>query len=469
MSENTSKSAGLNRRDFLKNSAGLALAGGGLTLLSGTAQAGQANKDWRALSDSYSKSVFWEEVRREFILDKKSVYMNIGTTGSMPRDVLTEYASNNEIVAKNPWDMQEKFGSWPYVTEMAEAIAPGFGAHSHEIILSRNTTDGMCSILHGLKFEKGDVILTTHHEHIAADSPLYVLEERYGVQVKYLQIPVYTGSEAISEEDFVNVFKAAIAQYGNKVRLITFSHITYKTGTVLPAKRICKLANQHRIPTLIDGAHGIGMLNLDFHDIDCDFYAGAGHKWQCGAGATGILYVKDNAQRLAEYWPDRDNPLCLINSSLAEYSYMGTQIQMQYIGNDNYPAKQALTDACLMWDCIGRDVIEARVLALSKLCKELLREAFPSANIYSPDVAGLSSAISSFNPFADQYDSAILTTFRDRLREEYGYIIRTTDFKVKSTDQSDRHALRISTHLFHNEQDVVGLVSAMQELYLSMA
>lgn len=468
MSENKIKPAGLNRRDFLKNSAGLALAGGGLSLFSGTAQAGNIGTSQNYLHSS-SDSNFWEEVRKEFILDKKSVYMNIGTTGSMPRDVLTEYTKNNEIVAKNPWDMQEKFGSWPYVVDMAEAVAPGFGADSHEIILSRNTTDGMCTILGGLNFQEGDVILTTHHEHIAADSPLYVLEERYGVEVVYLEIPVYTGSEIIHANDFVEVFKDAIAEYGDRVRLITFSHITYKTGTTLPAKRICKLANQHSIPTLIDGAHGIGMLNLDFHDIDCDFYAGAGHKWQCGAGATGILYVKNNAERLAEYWSDRENPLCLINASLAEYSTLSLQVQMQYIGNDNFPAKQALTDSCLMWDNIGRDVIETRVLALGKLCKEQLREAFPEANIYSPDVPELSSGLSSFNPFADQSDSATLTTFRDRLREEYGYIIRTTNFKVNKDDAVDTYALRISTHLFHSEQDVIGLVAAMQELYLSMS
>lgn len=467
MSENK-KSAGLNRRDFLKNSAGLALAGGGLSLFAGAAQADSSN-NWSNLSSSNPSTGFWNDVRSAFALDPTSVYMNIGTTGSMPKAVLAEYDENNKIVAKNPWDMQNKFGHWPYVSDMVEAIAPGFGADSHEIILSRNTTDGMCTILNGLSFEKGDVILTTHHEHVAADSPLYVLEQRYGVDVVFLDIPVYTGSNEISAQDFVDLFADAVAKYKNKVRLIAFSHITYKTGTALPAKRICKeVAVPNGIPTLIDGAHTIGMFNLDFHDIDCDFYAGSGHKWQCGAGATGILYVRDNAQRLAEYWSDRTNPLWFINSSLAHAPYLGTQFQLQYIGNDNYPAKRALTDSCLMWDEIGRDVIEERVIGLGLLCKDELRKAFPEAKLYAPSVPELASGISSFNPFADQSDLDTLNLFRDRLREEYGYIVRTTDFKVKSSDPLDVHALRISTHLFHNEQDVTGLVAAMRELYLSM-
>lgn len=449
------------RRDFLKTSTGLIAAGVSASLI--PSQALAKTKSFTSLTDD---DKLWKEVSKEFVLDKTTTYMNIGTTGSMPKSVLANYQANNLSVAENPWDMQNKFGSWPYVSEMTSSIAAGFGADTHEIILSRNTTDGMCSILNGLHFEAGDVILTTHHEHVAANSPLYVVAQRYGVEVVTLEIPVDTGDNSITEQDFVDLFANAVAQYGSSVRLITFSHITYKTGTTLPAKRICQeVAIPSQIPTLIDGAHTIGMLDLDFHDIGCDFYAGSGHKWQCGAGATGILFVLDSANRLDEYWADRENPLWFINSSLGHASYLGTQLQLQYIGNDNYPAKQALTDACLMWDEIGRDKIEARVLALSKYCKEQLKLAFPDAPIYSPNVDGLTSGLTTFNPLADVTDATALTEFRDTLREQTGYIIRTTNFKVKQSDSTSTQALRISTHLFHSQEDIDGLIAAMLDVY----
>jgi selenocysteine lyase/cysteine desulfurase len=104
-------------------------------------------------------------------------------------------------------------------------------------------------------------------------------------------------------------------------RLIVFSHVTYKTGTRLPAKRICQeVAVPNRIPTLIDGAHTPGMIDLDFHDINCDFYAASGHKWQCGPTGTGILNVRKNNDRLRDSWLGRDTPFWPINSSLAPYS-----------------------------------------------------------------------------------------------------------------------------------------------------
>ncbi|RBW43608.1 aminotransferase [Psychromonas sp. B3M02] len=459
------KAVSNERRHFLKVTSGIAAAGITAGLLPSTANAKNNHQSYNA---RHNKSI-WNKVKKQFVLDKNTTYMNVGTTGSMPSSVLKNYYANNLSVAENPWDMQDKFGEWPYTTEMSTSIAAGLGANADEIILSRNTTDGMCSILNGLQFESGDIILTTHHEHVAAESPLHVVSERYGVEVIYLDIPVDTGDENITEQEFVDLFTHAVSEYSGRVRLITFSHITYKTGTRLPAKRICQeVAIPNEIPTLIDGAHAIGMLDLDLHDIGCDFYAGSGHKWQCGPGATGILFVLNGAQRLDQYWSDRDTSLWFINSSLGHADYLGAQLQLQYIGNDNYPAKQALADACAMWDEIGRDVIEERVLALSKRCKQQIKSAFPDAVIYSPDIDELASAITSFNPFADVNDSDTLTAFRDALREQTGFIIRTTDFKVQQSDTLDTHALRISTHLFHDEDDVDNLITAMKNVFNSM-
>ncbi|MEZ8968136.1 aminotransferase [Vibrio breoganii] len=472
MSETKSK---FNRRDFLKGSAGVAVAGLGSTLFSTSAAASSSSIPMSNPFNYSSDSKFWEAVKAQFILDEDSVYMNVGTTGSMPKSVLDTFAENNTIVAQHPWDMQNKFGSWPYVSEMVADIAPGFGADENEIVLSRNTTDGMISVISGLDFKEGDVIITTHHEHIGGTSPLFVAAERVGAQVVVIEIPVYTGERKLKKQDFVKAFDKAIKEHNHNgnVRLIMFSHITYKTGTLLPAKEICSLARRNNIPTLVDAAHTIGMMNIDLHDMDCDFYAGSGHKWQCGPGATGILYVRQEAERLERFWPSDRRPFYLVNSSLGEdrYSMMSLVQRMQYIGNDHYPAKQALTDSCKLWDEIGRDKIEERVLDLSALCKEELAKKIPDGIFYCPPNRELSSGLTTFDPLAGDVGDggARLTEFRDRLREDYGYIIRTTNFPLHLGDTTDTYALRISTHLFHDEDDVKGLVEAMAHLYERMA
>ncbi|MEN8178947.1 MAG: aminotransferase class V-fold PLP-dependent enzyme [Pseudomonadota bacterium] len=459
----TDEKSRFGRREFLRMAGAAAVSGAALNLapMKAMATGDRAGSGFASIDQGEG---FWRSVSGEFVLDPRAVYMNIGTTGSMPRHVLQNYDNYNHLVARDPWDMGGEWGNWPYTNELVERIAPQFGADTHEIVLSRNTTDGMCSVIGGLNLQSGDEVLYSHHEHVAGESPLHVVAERFGVTLTPVEIPVF----ASSEDEYVNAFAKAVT---DQTRLIVFSHITYKTGARLPAERICQeVAIPNNIPTLIDGAHSIGMIDLDFHAIDCDFYAGSGHKWQCGPGATGILYVRDNANRLRDYWSDREEVFWTINSSLAEFSFFGLQTQLQYIGNDNYPAKRALADACDMWAEIGRDRIEDYVLSLSAYCKQLIREYFgESVVIYSPDVPELSSGLTSFNPFADRTDGTLLKEFRDRLRDEYGYIVRTTDFKIAIDDTVEEHALRISTHLFHDERDVGGLVTSMYELYQLMA
>ncbi len=471
-SKNNKAGAGVNRRGFLKLSTGAALVGAGSSMLPGVALADDYREDVSTLRH-HSDHKLWRKVRKEFVLSKRETYMNVGTTGSIPERVLENYEDNNEYISKHPWGTQIS------TQALAARVAASFGADNHELILSRNTTDGMCSIIHGLNFEPGDVILTTNQEHVGGAMPMKIVAQRYGVEVVELELPTYTGFETVTADDYVKLFADAVAYYGSSVRLLCFSHVSYKTGVTLPAKRICKeVAIPNRIPTLIDGAHTPGMFNLNFHDMDCDFYAGSGHKWQCGPGSTGILYVRDCAKRLREFWSDRPQPLFFVNSSYPA----GTDVEdayndpvtfhnrMQYVGQDNYPAKLALVECCEMWDAIGRDRIEQRILDLSALCKQQLQRAFDSdATYYAPDVRELSSGLTTINPFWDKTDGVMLTEFRDRLREEHGYIIRTTNFKLHPEDAVDTYALRISTHLFHDEADVIGLVKAMKRVYRQMA
>ena len=78
---------------------------------------------------------------------------------------------------------------------------------------------------------------------------LNVVKQRFGVEVVEVELPIYTGTESVSEQDYVKAFRKALNAHSN-VKLIVFSHITYKTGTRLPAKKICKLAKKYAVPTL---------------------------------------------------------------------------------------------------------------------------------------------------------------------------------------------------------------------------
>lgn len=412
------------------------------------------------------------QTKPAFILDPDVLYMNIGTTGSTPNHVLKSFNEDNREVAENPL---ETFGG---VTPLRQAIAPGFGAELEELVISYNTTDGMNKILAGVELGEGDEIVTTNHEHPGGNGPMNILEKRYGVKIVRLALPVGNDQSA---SDYVRLFRRAIT---SKTKAFVFSAPTFLTGTMLPYKRLAKLAQQHKIMTIVDGAHATGMFDLNFHETGIDFWGCSGHKWQCGPGGTGVIYVRNRVSRnnplpLFNFWPSNTNNAAFTgprtNDNAATYN-IGTV--MQSIGNPNYPMLKAFAETCEFWDRIGRDVIQSHDLTLSAYLKTKIVERWGVANLYSPkDDPELVSALTSFSPFhaanaaistgQSAAETAQSTTFVTRLREEYGIVIRNTAVPVIGSP-APHHPLRISTHLFHSARDVDRLVRSMADLAAKM-
>lgn len=463
-----------SRRAFLGSTgagaAGLVAAG---TLgVPEPALAGRRGLKWLERAGHLPDRRLFKLVKRAFVLDPQLTYMNVGTTGSMPRHVLDAYDDNNRLLARNP--RENLGGSGP----MREALAPQFGCNADEIVISENTTAGMCFTLNGVTIgmEEGDAIITTNHEHPAGRAPMALLRDRRGVEIIQVTLPVGT---AQTPQDYVELFAAAIAKArsgGFTPKMLVYSAPTYVTGTMLPIRRLSELAISEGIYTLVDCAHATGMFNLDFHALGTDFVAASGHKWQCGPGGTGIWYIRNQTE---------SNPLPLPNfypTYTSRYGVSGGDVPIpeggrepaeeydvadfnQSHGRPNYPAYQALVDSCDFWSGIGRQRIENYVLDLSDYCKHLIVSYWGDEALYCPKDPELVSALTTFVPLNafDPTDSERSSEFVERLREEYGYIVRNTS--VNMPQGGDPHRpLRISTHLFHGFEDVEGVIHACVDL-----
>ena len=88
----------------------------------------------------------------------------------------------------------------------------------------------------------------------------------------------------------------AIAEaVGPRTRLIACSHVGWVSGLLAPAE-----LSEVEVPVLLDGAQGVGAIEVDVRALGCDAYAGAGQKWLCGPDGTGMLYVSPRLrERLA--------------------------------------------------------------------------------------------------------------------------------------------------------------------------
>ena len=445
------------------------------------------------------------------------LYMNLGTTGASPQQVVADHAADYADIAANPTAYFFGQQGW------RNAIAPGFGCDPYELLMSFNTTDGLHRIVYGLEWKKNDEIITTNMEESAGISAYSLLADRYGVGVKKVAIPT---NDAYSDAEIMRRFEALRSP---RTKAILFSSPIYLTGTRLPEKALCQWAAQHGIVSIVDGAHLPGMIALDLHDMGCDFFSGAGHKWQCGPGQTGFMYLRNgttpapyvrqapvsdfgflvpglptvdvpvpgyaNTTPLPRYWPtntllygaENGSPILLGGQRNPDHNVAAL---LQLVGNGSRPSQRALFECCQLWDGWGRADIEAYLVSLAQYLRARLVAVWGPRSLSFPYLPGGSQAsqigLTSFNPFSPGYDyNADLTVAQSSaqataaaqalsdLRAGFGIVLRTTT--VPHTLRSNPRAtavlsgpgktastpLRISTHLFHSAADVDRLTDAL--------
>jgi selenocysteine lyase/cysteine desulfurase len=400
-----------------------------------------------------SDIAFWNNVKNAFMLDPQLHYHNIGGTGAYPQHVVEQFDENNKIVARNP-------DAGMNITAMREQIAPGFGATVDEIVLTTNTTDGMCMSLNGLTWAAGDEIISTNQEHPGGNGPMSHVAMRHGVVIKRVVLPV--GADVTPSQ----ILSAFAAQLTAKTKAICFSHIPYLSGVLLPAKDLCTWARNNNLISIIDGAHVTGMLNINFRDVGVDFYAGSGHKWQCGPHGTGIWYVRNQTS-------SNPRPLDMIHGVLVSGNAVASRLAggvprnigafLQSHGHSNEPEWQALADACAFWDEIGRDKIDVYVRGLSSELKRRVVATWGRSSLMNSDHPALVSGITTINPFAVKTDTTKMGTLVDRLMTDYNIRVVLRSFQ-NPAGGPNLTSVRVSTHLFHDYADLDYVMNAIQAL-----
>lgn len=440
------------RRDFLKFCGATALSGVTSFLFPGEMEARDALEILKSPSSkSLRDELFWKLVRKQFILQPGLIYMNTGTEGSMPRCVLNRLANYFREFAINPYAAVVDSPEFNYFQTQTRANLGSFlGAEGSEIVITTNTTEGMAFVAFGLDLKEGDEVLTTLHEHEAGLCPWMILQDRKKIKVIQLPLP----SPARTSEEIVSVFENAITP---RTKVMSFCHINYTTGLRMPVQELCQLAREHGIISLVDGAHAIGMLNFNLHELGCDFYACSPHKWLCAPPGTGVLYMRSEVQNLV--WPTCTN----IYPPTSGY-YTDS---FQFRGQQSTPLFWCLNDVMDFHNTIGKDRVQERILDLSSYLKDRISENWGADKIYSPSNKDLSSGLVSFNPFDDPYDASKTKTIFYSLKDNYNIVIRRVSFKDTAESRS-KSMLRVSTNIYISYEEIDTLINAIKEIMAGM-
>jgi len=326
------------------------------------------------------ENAYWAEIRRQFLIPEDEIYLNNGTVGSSPAPVLRAvfdgYTTTERMDQRDP----EDYPIWGYAAwnEFRDPLAAFVGCTRDEIALLRNATEANSYIANGIDLKPGDEVLMTDQEHPGGEHPWDLRAKRYGVVIRKVTLPRPVKDAA----QVLNLFNDAITP---RTRVIFFSHITTFSGVVLPAKQLCALARSKGILSAVDGAHVIGMMRLNVHELGCDMYSSSPHKWLQAPKGTGFLYVRDEV--IDRLW-----------NTIATEGWDDTKIRaerFQRIGSSNVPALCGLRAALKLANDIGLDRIERRHRQLADYILEEMKKR-GAESWTSPDPA-LRCAIVSVN------------------------------------------------------------------------
>lgn len=219
---------------------------------------------------------------------KNLVFLDSAASSQKPQcviDAITSYYQNDHAnVHRGVYELSaratKKFES------ARETVRKFINAkHTHEVIFTRGTTEAINLVAssYGSAFVKADdeiiVSMMEHHSNIVS---WQLLCERTGATLKV--IPIFDNGE-LDMDAYRNLFSP-------RTKIVAVTHASNLLGTINPIKEMARIAHEHSVPILVDGAQAVPHMPVDMQDLDCDFYAFSSHKTY-GPTGVGVLYGKE--------------------------------------------------------------------------------------------------------------------------------------------------------------------------------
>lgn len=300
------------------------------------------------------------------VYDRPLVYLDNGATTQKPLCVLDamreEYLNVNANVHRGVHYLSQQ--ATDLHEQAREKVRKFINAGSvNEIIFTRGTTESLnlvvSSFCDGFMSEGDEVIVSVmeHHSNIV---PWQLQAARKGISLRV--IPMNDKGELLLDE-YEKLFT-------ERTKIVSVTHVSNVLGTVNPVKEIVRIAHEHGVPVMVDGAQSSPHFAVNVQDIDCDFFAFSGHKMY-GPTGVGVLYGKED-------WLDRMPPYQGGGEMIESVSFEKTVFEHLPFkfeaGTPDYVATHGLATAIDYISSIGIDNISRHEQELTKYCMERMQE-----------------------------------------------------------------------------------------------
>lgn len=296
------------------------------------------------------------KIRKDFpilsrmVYDRPLVYLDNAATTQKPLCVLDkmreEYLNVNANVHRGVhWLSQQ-------ATELhegaRETVRKFINAKSvNEIVFTRGTTEGLNLIASSFSeafMQEGDEVIVSTVEHHSNIVPWQLQQPRKGIVLKVIPMDDNGAMD-------LQTFEKMISQ---KTKIVSISHVSNVLGTINPVKEVIRIAHEHNIPVVVDGAQSTPHFKVDMQQLDCDFFVFSGHKVY-GPTGIGVLYGK-------EAWLDKLPPYQGGGEMIEHVSFEKSTFERPPLkfeaGTPDYIATTGLATALDYVSALGMDAIQ---------------------------------------------------------------------------------------------------------------
>ena len=396
-----------------------------------------------------------QKVRDDFpilsrtVYDRPLVYLDNAATTQKPLCVLDamrdEYLNVNANVHRGVHYLSQQ------ATDLHEAARETVrrfinAPKTEEIIFTRGTTESINLVVSSFCEEfmgEGDEVIVSVMEHKSNIVPWQLQAAKRGIALKV--IPIDDSGNLLMDE-YEKLFS-------DRTKIVSVAHVSNTLGTVNPVKDIVRIAHEHGVPVMVDGAQSTPHFKVDGQDLDCDFFAFSGHKIY-GPTGVGVLYGK-------EEWLDRLPPYPGGGEMIESVSFerpVFERLPFKFeAGTPDYVATHGLATALNYVSALGMDNIAAHERELTAYCMEQM-QTIPGIRLFgtTPD----KDAVVSF--LVGDIHHLDMGTLLDRL----GIAVRTGHHCAQPV--MDRlgvqGVVRASFALYNTKEEIDALVSGVKRV-----
>ena len=381
----------------------------------------------------------WQAIAQRYDCEPGPINLENGYFGRMSRAVQAQYLEHVAFINRsNAVYVRQRFEQGENI-EIRRQLAALIEVEPESVAFTRNATEALQSLIRNYnRLQPGDQVLISDLEYDTVKGAMRWLAAHRGVEVIEL-----SHTHPASFDSLLQTYRNAFAQYP-RLKLMALTHVTHRTGLVMPVAAIAQAARTHGVDVILDGAHALGQIDFNLTELGIQFAGFNLHKWIGAPLTLGFLYIAP--ERLADIDPD-----------MGEFHYPITDVRARTsYSTPNFPALMTLPLVLDEHRALGGAAAKgARVNYLRDTWVSQVR-SLPGIEVLTPDDPRLYCGISAFK-FSGRDQQAMA----DRLLKDYNL------FTTTRVGASFGTCIRITPGLVTSVADIHHLVTAIGELHRS--